>query len=145
MSHSAEVHGRNAGERSRQLGLQPHAPGVRGGYDRRVVDRPGVQKTAGDTTRHLPPVVTAGHDRRWFQFPDLLRFIGFLGVSKFLILKPGFYRVSTKQIRDGNQSAPRRIQCPLQLRLSCVLDELSARSGTLAIIYLLELRNNSKR
>ena len=69
----------------------------------------------------------------------------FLGVSKFLILKPGFYRVSTKQIRNGNQSAQRRIQCPLQLCLSCVLDELSARSGTLAIIYVSELRNNSKR
>ena len=69
----------------------------------------------------------------------------FLGVSKFLILKPGFYRVSTKQIRDGNQSAQQRIQCPLQLRLLCVHDELSVRSGTLAIIYVSAFRNNRKR
>ena len=81
-----------------------------------------------------------------FVFEGLFYFeTRFLGVSTFLILKPGFYRVSTKQIRDGNQSAQRRIQCPLQLRLSCVLDELSARSGTLAIIYVSELRNNIKR
>ena len=55
----------------------------------------------------------------------------FLGVSKFLILKPGFYRVSTKQIRDGNRHSGE-----FNVRSSCVCRAFLTSSAR-ALVHLL--------